>query len=112
MSTRASTRRTTRSGSRPRRAHSAWPRPPGHVNHADHVALIRDGVRDAPTGRWLELGAGEGAFTLALADVLGPDGSILALDRDPQSLARLRERTAEQFPATDLETVVADFTSG
>ena len=82
------------------------------MNHADHVALIRDGVRDAPTGRWLELGAGEGAFTLALADVLGPDGSILALDRDPQSLARLRERTAERFPATDLETVVADFTSG
>ena len=51
------------------------------MNHADHVALIRDGVTGAGR-RWLELGAGDGAFTLALADVLGPDGSIVAVDRD------------------------------
>ena len=35
--------------------------------------LIRGGVAGAGP-QWLELGAGQGAFTLALADVLGPGG--------------------------------------
>jgi SAM-dependent methyltransferase len=82
------------------------------VDHRDHVALIRDGVRAAPAGRWLELGAGDGAFTLALADAIGPGGSILALDRDAHALGTLRARAARQFPATRVETVVADFTRG
>src|SRR3954453_14867356 len=50
------------------------------MDHADHVGLIRRGVEGAGP-RWLELGAGEGAFTLALADLLGPAGSITALHR-------------------------------
>ena len=41
------------------------------MEHDDHVGLIRDGVEGAGL-RWLELGAGRGAFTLALADLLGP----------------------------------------
>jgi SAM-dependent methyltransferase len=59
---------------------------------------------------WLELGAGEGAFTLALADVLGPGGSILANDLDAQALWRLDARMREHFPATRLETRAFDFT--
>jgi ubiquinone/menaquinone biosynthesis C-methylase UbiE len=79
------------------------------VNHDDHVALIRDGVRGAP-GRWLELGAGEGAFTLALADLFGRSGTIVALDRDARVLDGLAARMKERFPHTPFETVVADFT--
>lgn len=47
------------------------------MDHRDHVRLIEGGVDSRPTaGRlWLELGAGEGTFTLALADVLGPGGA-------------------------------------
>jgi SAM-dependent methyltransferase len=82
------------------------------VDHRDHVALIRDGVRAAPPGRWLELGAGEGAFTLALADVLAGTGSIVALDRDGRALRSLAQHVALRFRATSLETVVADFTAG
>ena len=79
------------------------------MNHADHVALIRDGVTGA--GRhWLELGAGDGAFTLALADVLGPGASIVALDRDRHALGVLSGRLAERFPAVAVETRVGDFT--
>jgi ubiquinone/menaquinone biosynthesis C-methylase UbiE len=61
------------------------------MDHADHVALIADGVRDGRTtgARWLELGAGEGAFTLALADVLGPGAEILAIDRDARASSRI-----------------------
>jgi ubiquinone/menaquinone biosynthesis C-methylase UbiE len=79
------------------------------MEHADHVALIRDGVRGAGL-RWLELGAGRGAFTLALADLLGPDAEIVAVDRDAGDLLQLATSMAERFPATRLRTVTADFT--
>ena len=45
------------------------------MEHPDHVALLRPGV--PPGGAWADIGAGEGAFTLALADLLGPGGSIV-----------------------------------
>lgn len=78
------------------------------MEHEDHVRLIRDGV--AGTGRrWLELGAGRGAFTLALAELLGPDAEIVAVDRDDADLRRLADAMAGRFPATRLETVTADF---
>jgi SAM-dependent methyltransferase len=80
------------------------------MDHGDHVALIRDGVRAAPPGRWLELGAGEGAFTLALADVLGNGARIVAVDRDARALERLRARLGDRFPTATVEPVVADFT--
>ena len=79
------------------------------MDHADHLGLIRDGVAGTG-GRWLELGAGRGAFTLALADLLGPAGDIVAIDRDHGDLAALAATMSRRFPETDLTTVVADFT--
>ena len=81
------------------------------MNHPDHVALIRDGVAGAGA-RWLELGAGDGTFTLALADVLGPSASIVALDRDRQALERLGGRLADRFPRAAVDTLAGDFTAG
>jgi ubiquinone/menaquinone biosynthesis C-methylase UbiE len=78
------------------------------MNHEDHVRLIRDGVKGAGL-RWLELGAGRGAFTLALAELLGPGAEIVAVDRDAADLRRLADAMAERFPATRLGTVTADF---
>jgi ubiquinone/menaquinone biosynthesis C-methylase UbiE len=78
------------------------------MEHADHVGLIRDGI-DGAGRRWLELGAGQGAFTLALADLLGPGGEITAVDRDAGDLQRLGETMTRRFPRTALATVVADF---
>jgi ubiquinone/menaquinone biosynthesis C-methylase UbiE len=78
------------------------------VNHADHVRLIRAGVEGAGR-RWLELGSGEGAFTLALADLLHDRGEIVAVDRDRAALERLRVSMAGGFPATTLTTHVGDF---
>jgi ubiquinone/menaquinone biosynthesis C-methylase UbiE len=78
------------------------------VDHNDHVGLIRAGVEGAGR-RWLELGAGEGAFTLALADVLGSQGEIVALDRDAGGLRRLEAQLGRRFPETTLRTVVGDF---
>jgi ubiquinone/menaquinone biosynthesis C-methylase UbiE len=98
------------------------------MDHRDHVGLIRAGIdgpaaagpglsapdrtglhRPAAGRRWLELGAGEGAFTLALADLLGPGAEIVALDRDAAALRRLAEELPRRFPGRDLATRVADF---
>ncbi len=80
------------------------------MQHADHLALIRGGVAGAGP-RWLELGAGDGEFTLALADILGSGGHILALDRDRWALADLAERVAARYPGTPVHTLTADFTA-
>jgi ubiquinone/menaquinone biosynthesis C-methylase UbiE len=79
------------------------------VNHAELVGLLRDGV-DAKGGRWADLGAGEGAFTLALAELLGPGAHITAVDREAGSLRELTEAMGKRFPATQLDIVKADFT--
>jgi ubiquinone/menaquinone biosynthesis C-methylase UbiE len=78
------------------------------MDHTDHVNLIRGGLVGAGP-RWLELGAGEGAFTLALADLLGVDARITALDRDAGSLRRLADEAAGRYPDRSLSTLVADF---
>jgi ubiquinone/menaquinone biosynthesis C-methylase UbiE len=84
---------------------------PFAVKHADHLDLIRAGVTGAGP-HWLELGAGNGEFTLALADLLGPTGHILALDQDRWALDELAGRVAARFPATPVHTLTADFTAG
>jgi len=77
------------------------------LDHEDHVALIRDGV--AP-GDWAELGSGEGAFTLALADLLGPGARIVSVDRDGRSLRRQRQAMEARFRDAMVEYRQADFT--
>jgi ubiquinone/menaquinone biosynthesis C-methylase UbiE len=76
------------------------------VNHADLVALLQDAITERG-GRWADLGAGEGAFTLALADLLGPGSHITAVDRDGGALRNL---ASEKFPGVKVETRVGDFT--
>jgi len=78
------------------------------VDQADLVGLLRGGV-DTKGGNWADLGAGEGAFTLALADLLGPGAHITAVDRDPGALRRLGAEVGRRFPTIRVETLVADF---
>ena len=76
------------------------------MNHADLVALLQDAITERG-GRWADLGAGEGAFTLALADLLGPGAHITAVDRDAGALRNL---ASERFPGVKVDTKVGDFT--
>jgi SAM-dependent methyltransferase len=78
------------------------------VDHADHVALLRPAV--TPGGTWADIGAGEGAFTLALADLLGPGGRIVAVDRDGRALQENAAAVRTRFPEVSIETRVADLT--
>lgn len=78
------------------------------MDHGDHVALLRPAV--ASGGVWADIGAGEGAFTLAIADLLGPGGRIIAVDRDRRALRDNERSVAARFPATGIETLEADLT--
>lgn len=70
------------------------------MDHHELVALIEKGVEGSD---WAELGAGAGNFTAALADVLGPGGRIVAVDRDAGALRSLSQRLPE------VRVVRADF---
>jgi SAM-dependent methyltransferase len=81
------------------------------VDHADHVGLLRAALADAAAGeRWADIGAGTGAFTLAMADLLGAGAAIIALDRDASALEANARTMAARFPAVRLEMIVADLT--
>jgi SAM-dependent methyltransferase len=79
------------------------------MNHADHVRLLRDGI-PAVGGVWADLGSGTGAFTLALADLLGADGTIYSVDRDQGALRAQEQAMRARFPAVTVHYRVADFT--
>jgi ubiquinone/menaquinone biosynthesis C-methylase UbiE len=78
------------------------------VNHADHVQLIEKGIDRDSGGVWADLGAGSGAFTLALRDIAGPDVDLIAIDRDRASLQTLRATMERNFPGTRLRLIEAD----
>jgi hypothetical protein len=61
-------------------------------------------------GTWADLGAGTGAFTLALADLIGPHGVIHAIDRDGGALNELRSAFVSAVPQAELRVRSADFT--
>jgi hypothetical protein len=52
------------------------------VDTSEAVALIREAV-PRRAGTWADLGAGDGVFTLALAEVLGAGSRIYAVEREP-----------------------------
>lgn len=58
---------------------------------------------------WADIGAGAGAFTLALADLLGPGAQVIAIDRDTGSLQANARAVAAAFPETQFTPLVADF---
>ncbi len=77
------------------------------MNAADHVALLREALQ--PGGSWADLGSGSGAFTLAMAELLGPDATIYSVDADGRSLVVQEQELEARFPALDVKLIRADF---
>jgi ubiquinone/menaquinone biosynthesis C-methylase UbiE len=78
------------------------------MQHEDHVALLRDGIV-GPGGVWADLGSGTGAFTLALADLIGPTGEIYSVDKDRGSLKEQERAMRARFPEVVVHYLAADF---
>ncbi|MGZ6343873.1 MAG: class I SAM-dependent methyltransferase [Candidatus Limnocylindrales bacterium] len=79
------------------------------MDQRDHVGLIEGGVRNGGTV-WADLGSGNGAFTLALAELLGPGGTIHSVDRDAGVLREQARAMNQRFPGVTLLQQRADFT--
>ena len=80
------------------------------MDHQDHVYLLENGVPESDAGVWADFGSGRGAFTLALAELLGPDVVIYAVDKDRQALRQLERRMNSHFPNVTLHLHPDDFT--
>jgi len=78
------------------------------VNHNDHVNLLRGAVDQG--GVWADFGSGTGAFTLALADLLGPSGRIVSVEQDARALREQQAAMRSRFPGISVEYMKADFT--
>lgn len=78
--------------------------------HTDHVALLRPA--NLPTGgAWADLGAGSGAFTLALRELVGAQAEVYAVDRDGARLRELEQAWRLRFgDSSGLHLKPVDFT--
>lgn len=69
------------------------------MDHNDHVNLLRPANLNHD-GTWADFGAGEGAFTLALRELVGHDAVIYAVDKHGASLKRLEQFHRARFNTT------------
>jgi ubiquinone/menaquinone biosynthesis C-methylase UbiE len=79
------------------------------MDHGDHVRLLHNGI-PGPGGLWADFGSGTGAFTLALADLIGPDGEIISIDQNRGALHQQEQAIRARFPAVTVHYRAADFT--
>jgi precorrin-6B methylase 2 len=69
------------------------------MDHNDHVNLLRSA--NLPQGGvYADFGAGSGAFTLALRELIGLDATIYAVDKDKSSLRTLENSHRTRFDTT------------
>ncbi len=69
------------------------------MNHNDHVNLLRPANLNQG-GVWADFGAGSGAFTLALRELVGLDATIYAVDKDKSALRELEDSHRARFNST------------
>ncbi len=69
------------------------------MDHSDHVNLLRP-ANLKPGGTYADFGAGSGAFTLALRELVGLDSTIHAVDKDKSALYELEKAHRARFDST------------
>jgi ubiquinone/menaquinone biosynthesis C-methylase UbiE len=77
------------------------------MKHRDAVALLEGAVPRRP-GTWVDLGSGDGTFTWAIAELVGPGSRVYAVDRDASALASLTHQKVRA--GVEVVPVTADFT--
>ena len=79
------------------------------MDHKDHVNLLSPAGL-TPGGTWADFGAGSGAFTLALRELVGPHANIYAVDKDQRALKELEQAHRERFTTSqNIHPIRADF---
>ena len=79
------------------------------MDHHDHVDLLRP-ANLAMGGTWADFGAGSGAFTLALRELVGPHADIYAVDKDRRGFNELEKVHREKFTTSqNVHPMRADF---
>lgn len=78
------------------------------MKHSDHVRLLREGI-PTPGGVWADFGSGTGAFTLALAELIGPGGEIYSIDKDEGALRDQERAMRTRFPLNRVHYIRGDF---
>lgn len=79
------------------------------MDHKDHVNLLKP-ANLKPGGTYADFGAGRGAFTTALRELVGPDARIFAVDKDKNALRDLEEEFLARFNSVfNLATIPLDF---
>lgn len=79
------------------------------MEHKDHVYLLERGIPKRG-GVWAEFGSGTGAFTLALADLVGPGATIYSIDRNAAALQQQERAMRARFPEAEVRYLTADYT--
>ena len=73
------------------------------------AAEVCRGLITTPTGCYVDATAGGGGHTEALLDALAPNGSVVAIDQDPDALAAVRERLTDAVDAGRLHLLRGNF---
>lgn len=75
------------------------------------VAEEKDGIAEAlalrPGMIAADVGAGDGRFSVAMAERVGPKGRVLATEVDPKEIEKIRERARDES-ASNLEAILGD----
>ncbi len=79
------------------------------MNVAKEQGLISPGIPKRG-GCWADLGSGTGIFTLALSNLIGPEGRIYSVDKDRAALSAQEEMFRRIAQHATLEFLGADFT--
>lgn len=72
--------------------------------------MLREGVQPQ-AGRWADLGSGQGAFTLALAELISSKGEIFSVDKNASALRVQEGMMRKRFPDVRAHYLVKDFTA-
>jgi len=79
------------------------------MTHQQHVNLVQKAITQKGE-IWADLGSGDGAFTLALADLIGKDGAIYSVDQDSKRLDNQKNEFQTHFPDSKITFIQSDFT--
>ncbi len=63
------------------------------MTQPEAIGLIEKGIPKLDSSRWMDLGAGKGVFTKALAVVLGASSTVYAVDKQSEALGKIKDQS-------------------